>query len=559
MPRIESRFLPVTLVLALACHSPRPATAPVPVSTPGASPDTATLAARGADTAAAADTSDAPKRDVTGEAVKIFGDSVGASSADSAAEAAEPEAPTWDIDVRSYETQSRVAFFIDRYQHAAHDRFASWLERGGRYEPMIRAKLHAAGLPEDLTYLALIESGYDPHAYSSAAAVGIWQLMTSTARDVGLRVDWWVDERRDPVRSTEGAIKFLGYLEDQFGSLFLAAAAYNGGPGRISRGLTRYADDLEGQTGDQAFFALAEKDYLRAETKDYVPRLIAAALVAKDPKRYGFDITPDSALVYDTVRVGPATPLAAVAAAAHVEVSRIMTLNPGILRGVTPPHGSYTVHVPSGAAEGFDSAFAALPKDVRTAYTLAKTRKGETLMSLARRAGISVKELRWYNPELHPNRRGRLPAGEAVRFPSHAVVAAALDVPDPSIERYGSSGSRVASHVVKRGESLGLIAERYHTTVASLKRLNGLKKTVIYPGQVIIVRGSRARASASRSSHRSTASRGRATGGKIHVVKRGESLTSIARKYDTTVKALKKLNDLDGDMVRAGQKLVVRG
>lgn len=557
MPRIELRLLPGALLFALACHSARPATAPVPASTPRAGADTATAAARGADSAARADTANVGRHDVTGEALKIFGDSVGAPAADSAAEAAEPAAPTWDIDVRSYETQSRVAYFIDRYQHAAHDRFALWLEHGGRYEPMIRAKLHAAGLPEDLTYLALIESGYDPHAYSSAAAVGIWQLMTSTARDVGLRVDWWVDERRDPVRATDGAIKFLGYLNDQFGSLFLAAAAYNGGPGRISRGLTRYADDLEGQTGDQAFFALAEKDYLRAETKDYVPRLIAAALVAKDPKRYGFDITLDSALAYDSVRVGPATPLAAVATATHATVSRIVGLNPEILRGMTPPRDSFTVRVPVGTAARFDSAFAALPKGDRTAYKRAETRKGETLISVARRAGISAKELQWYNPKLHPNRRGRLAAGEVVLLPSPAVVRAALDVPDPDIERYGSSRGRVTSHVVKRGESLGLIAERYHTSAATLKRLNGLKKSVIYPGQVIIVKGSPARSKPSRASHRSTVAR--ASSEHVHVVKPGESLSSIARKYDTTVRALKKLNGLDGDGVRAGQRLIVRG
>ncbi|HEX6533991.1 MAG TPA: LysM peptidoglycan-binding domain-containing protein [Gemmatimonadaceae bacterium] len=555
MSRLDLRILPGALLFALACHAGRPAPAPTPAPAP---PTEGTNAAgsAGSDTtagAARADTTDVAPPEVTGEAVKIFGDSVGVAADDAAADAAEPEKPTWDIDVRSFETHKRVEYFIDRYQHAAHDRFGSWLQRGGRYEPMIRTKLHAAGLPEDLTYLALIESGYDPHAYSSAAAVGIWQLMTSTAKDVGLRVDWWVDERRDPVRATDGAIKFLGWLNDQFGSLFLAAAAYNGGPGRISRGLTRYADELEGQTGDEAFFALAEKDYLRAETKDYVPRLIAAALIAKDPKRYGFDITPDAPFTYDSVRVGPATPLAAVAEAARASVSEIVDLNPEILRGMTPPGDSFTVRVPVGAAAGFDSAFAALPIADRVAYTRQHTRRGDTFMSLARRAGVSVRELRWYNPKLRPNRHGRFATGETVLFPKHTVVAAALNVPDPSIERYGSSSGTVASHVVRRGESLGLIAERYHTTVASLKRLNGLKKTVIYPGQVIIVHGS----SHARRSRRSTA---RAHDGRrVHVVRRGESLTSIARKYDTTVQALKKLNGLDGDFLRAGQRLIVGG
>jgi membrane-bound lytic murein transglycosylase D len=321
--------------------------------------------------------------------------------------------------------------------------------------------------------------------------------MTSTARGTGLRVDWWVDERRDPVRSTDGAIKFLGWLNEQFGSLYLAAAAYNGGPGRIARGLTRYADDLEGQTGDEAFFALAEKDYLRAETRDYVPRLIAAALIAKDPKRYGFDLRYDSAFVYDSVRVGPTTPLAAVARAVHTTLDSVVDLNPEILRGVTPPRDSFTVRVPVGDGSGFDSAFAALPRAIRTAYKHETSRKGDTMARIARRAGITVKQLGWYNPKTKPNRHGRVAVGETMLIPTAAVVAAAHDVPDPSIERYGSSAHNV-THVVKRGESLGLIAKRYHSSVTSIMRLNGLRKSMIFPGQVLLVKGSKS------SSHRTT-------------------------------------------------------
>ena len=168
---------------------------------------------------------------------------------------------------------------------------------------MIRAKMKAGGLPEDMYYLALVESGFDPHAYSRAAAVGMWQFMTSTARDMGLRVDRWVDERRDPVRSTGAAVRFIRGLREEFGSLYLAAAAYNGGPGRVSRGLARYADDLEGTPGDDAFFVLAEKDYLRNETREYVPQLIAAALIAKEPTRYGMTLHALPPFAYDSVTV----------------------------------------------------------------------------------------------------------------------------------------------------------------------------------------------------------------------------------------------------------------
>ena len=303
----------VVALLVAACHPAPPAVAPTPIAPPApirspAEPPAAAAAAAAAGRDSGRSDAAVTPPEVTDAALRLFGDSlatVGAAApADSATAAggdaaaapvaatdsAAVPAPVWDIDVRSYETRHRVTYFVARFQGEAHSRFSSWLERGGRYEPMIRGKLRAAGLPEDLTYLALIESGYDPDAYSSAAAVGVWQLMTSTAQGTGLRVDWWVDERRDPVRATDGAIRFLGWLRRQFGSLFLAAAAYNGGAGRVARGLTRYADELEGQSGDDAFFSLAGTDYLRAETRDYVPKLIAAALIAKDPARYGFDV-----------------------------------------------------------------------------------------------------------------------------------------------------------------------------------------------------------------------------------------------------------------------------
>src|SRR6185437_4680540 len=296
-----------------------------------------------------------------------------------------------------------------RLQNDAHDRFGDMLARGGRYEKMIRAKLKTAGLPQDLTYLALIESGYDPHAYSSAAAVGLWQLMSSTARGAGLRVDWWVDERRDPVRSTDAAIRFLRYLKEQFGSIYLAAAAYDGGPGRISRGLARYAGDFEGTSGDDLFFALADKKYLRSETKDYVPQLIAAALVAKEPARYGLRIEPEPPYAYDTVRVGPSTPLAAVAAAAATPPDSITGLNPQILRGVTPPRDSITVRVPVGHAAAFDSLWNTLDSTMRRAYTAVTTRRGDTFATIARRAGLTTRELKWYNHTLVTARSGRLP------------------------------------------------------------------------------------------------------------------------------------------------------
>ncbi|HEX7937840.1 MAG TPA: transglycosylase SLT domain-containing protein [Gemmatimonadaceae bacterium] len=414
-------------------------------------------------------------------------------------------APTWDIEVRSYETVDRVRHYVDMFTGPARDRFVSRLRLGTRYESMIRAKLRAGDLPEDMYFLALVESGFNPHAYSSAAAVGMWQFMTSTATGMGLRVDWWIDERRDPVRSTQAAVGFLRGLREQFGSMYLAAAAYNGGPGRIARGLSRYADDLEGTSGDDMFFALAEKKYLRNETREYVPQLVASALVAKEPARYGvtFDSLPPFA--YDSVRVGPRIPLAAVAAAADTTVAAIQELNPQILRGMTPPKDSVKVRIPVGAAIRFDSALRALPVEEKVGVRVVTTTSGATWSSLARKEPASVKaaSIALYNPGLKPARKtGLLAKGIQVLIPTPAVLAAALSVPDPSIERYGS-GNR--THVVKRGENLSVIAKRYGTTPAAIMRLNSLKKPLIFPGQELLVRATAAAKSGSKSSGKSAA------------------------------------------------------
>jgi membrane-bound lytic murein transglycosylase D len=358
--------------------------------------------------------------------------------------------------------------------------------------------MKAGGLPEDMYYLALVESGFDPHAYSRAAAVGMWQFMTSTARDMGMRVDWWVDERRDPVRSTAGAVRFIRGLRNQFGSLYLAAAAYNGGPGRVSRGLARYADDLEGTQAEDAFFVLAEKDYLRNETREYVPQLIAAALIAKDPVRYGMEIVPMSPFAYDSVQVPASTPLAAIAKAARVTTREIADLNSHLLRGMTPPRESFLVRLPVGTAVGFDSAFAALPPEARAATIRLETKKGDTPERLAREHGISTGALRAFNPSMEKLKSGRLAPGQTLVLPTPAVFAAALSIPDPAIERYPRSTASSRVHTVKRGETVRTIARKYGTSTEHLMRVNGLRKQVIFPGQTLLLTASSSRASARR-------------------------------------------------------------
>jgi membrane-bound lytic murein transglycosylase D len=358
---------------------------------------------------------------------------------------------TWDLDVLPYEGHQRVQRYVGLFTGPARGRFTDWLSRGTRYDGMVRAKLRAGGLPEDLYYLALVESGFEPHAVSHAGAVGMWQFMAETARDVGLRVDWWVDERRDPVRATDAAVRMMKWLRGQFGSLFVAAAAYNGGPGRVSRGIAQLAatdaatdaatavlsafDSAGGRApaagprpaGDARFFALADAGVLHTETVNYVPQLIAAALVAKEADRHGLRVRRVDPLAYDEVRVPPLTPLAAVAAASRSGRDEILDLNPHLLRGMTPPGAAATVRVPDGRGRLTAERLPELGDDARRAFRRLATRKRESYEALADRAGVSVALVRTYNPRLETvargKSRGRLVSGQAVRLPTAAVLA----------------------------------------------------------------------------------------------------------------------------------------
>jgi len=499
MIKITRAAAVVAVFSATACvHSsssaaaPSPATAPstnAPTNAPATRPAAAPVTQQAAPLPSAvvatkrADSVQIQAADVSKRATEVFGDTA------RIAVAAVDSAPSWDIDVESYASTARVEHYVRMFTGSAKERIQSRLTRGTQYEPMIRAKMREGGIPEDMYYLALIESGFDPNAYSRAAAVGMWQFMTSTGRDMGLRIDWWIDERRDPFKSTTAAVRFIKGLNEQFGSLYLAAAAYNGGPGRVSRGLSRYADDLEGTSGDDLFFALADKDYFRNETREYVPQLIAAALIAKEPERYGMEFQTLAPIAHDSVRVGPATPIAAIAHAAGVPTSNILDLNPQVLRGITPPKDSIFVRVPAGKADGFAVAFAELPKSEKRGMWTVVSKKGESLGSMAKGEGLTARQIALYNPKLKVLKSGNLAPGQTVIIPAVDVARAAANVPDPAVERYGSSVRGVSTHVVKSGETLGRIAKKYHTSSDALMRANGLKRPLIFPGQSLVVSG----------------------------------------------------------------------
>ncbi len=505
-----ARFLVLTAVLTAGCMRTNrpPATAPADGSSapsgtvdarPGAGQTPGDAQAVGIAAAGAASTArgtgdgkpvtttdSVSASDVTRETARVFGTEAPPPPTDTIAA---PGAPVWDIDVRSYETRTRVEDYVRIFSGRAKDAFEVALQRQTRYGPMIRERLKRRGLPEDLTYLALVESWFNPHAYSRAAAVGLWQFMAGTARGMGLRVDWWVDERRDPVRSTEAAARLLLGLREEFGSLYLAAAAYNGGSGRVSRGLARYADALDGVEGEDRFFALAEKSYLRRETRDYVPKIIAAALVGGEPARYGVRVESLPPYAYDSVHAPGGTPLAAVANALGVEASAIAELNFHVLRGMTPPSDSMWVRVPAGRATGFEERFSALEPAERRALERIESKKGQTMLSIAKKYGLTQKQLTWYNPKAAKLKSGALRSGQTILVPRRDVVVLARDVPNPSVERYPRRSSGVRRHRVASGETLSGIAKKYGVSVKTLVQLNGLKSARVMPGQSLVVSG----------------------------------------------------------------------
>lgn len=257
----------------------------------------------------------------------------------------------WDIPV---EWNASVERFVTLFSGAQSERMALYLKRSGRYEGMIRTKLREQGMPEDLLYLSMIESGFNPNARSSAQAVGLWQFMAGTARDYGLRVDAYVDERRDPEKSTDAALRYLQDLYRQFGSWNLAAAAYNSGDGTVRRALQATTGSEKGLEAD--FWRI--RRLLPSDTREYVPLIYAAALVGKDPQRYGLgDVERWLPVATDTVAVPGGTDLGVVARAVGASRGELRLLNPHLVRGMTPPGEPYPVQVPDGSSAQFARNF----------------------------------------------------------------------------------------------------------------------------------------------------------------------------------------------------------
>ncbi len=454
---------------------------------------------------------------------------------------------TYDLPIVMNE---RVKNSIIYFQTVASEAFEKYLRRSKKYTPMMKEILNQHGLPEDLIYLSLVESGYNPNAYSWARAMGLWQFIASTGRLYGLDRDWWVDERKDPVKSTHAACKFLKQLYNKFGDWELAMAAYNGGPGRVSRTIDQQDTD--------DFWKLR----LRRQTMDYVPLIMAATIIAKDPERYGFNVSDfEPEVVWDEVTIDRCLDLKLVAKSLGCELSELKELNPELLRNYTPPNTKkYVLKIPRGKAQIFWAAYESMPSPKETSWVKHTIGRGETISTIASRYGVSQYAI----SEANNLRSTRIIAGRQLIVPVPLDREYAAQTPR-SEKDYAASN---AIYEVRSGDTMWDIARAFGATVSALREANAIGRgSRIYVGQKL-----RIPSSASRLDGKNELNRGAvappvaaadAPEEKTNVsykVQYGDTLWDIARRFGTTTSYLRQINGLGrSSRITPGMTLKVTG
>jgi membrane-bound lytic murein transglycosylase D len=439
-----------------------------------------TVQVREVELAAAATEDDAvPTEPAAIDAVAALPVSDAPASAESMAQAkAVVEAEPHDLPV---ELNDAVLSCIDLYQGRLRDWFQEALDRGQQYLPEIRRVFAEEGIPQDLAYLALVESAFKTNAYSRAKAKGVFQFISATGKRYGLAVDWWIDERSDPDKATRAAARYLKDLYALFGDWNLAMAGYNAGEGKVLRGMSRYRKT--------DYWELRKTRALRRETKNYVPLIHAAIVIAKAPDRYGFVLNPNTRPEWEAVTVAGAYDLRVVADCAGQPVETLRQLNPELRRLATPADRSYALRVPPGSGGVLRTCLDELPADKRVAYRKHVVRRGQTLASIARANGVSAQAIAEANL-LASQRRLRpgtelvipVPAGRKAVVAASRATGRSAAAPAAGAT---ATGREVVRYRVRRGDTLSSIAEEHGTTIRKLQAWNGLKGTRITAGAVL--------------------------------------------------------------------------
>ena len=420
----------------------------------------------------------------------------------------------------------------------------NWISRSATYFPMFEEVLRAEGIPDELKYLSMIESALLPTANSHAGAAGLWQFMPATGREYGLNRTAWIDERLDPEKSTRAAAKYLKKLHRQFDDWYLALAAYNSGPGRVSRAVRRHG---QGST----FWDIYED--LPRETRNYVPMFIATATILTNPQAFNLPrIEPGPRYVYDRAHIEGSLDLRQVADLAGTDVETIRRLNPEIRHGVTPPsRNGYSLRVPQGSGQRFAQAYAALPEDQRRGATEYVVRRGDNLTVIARRHGTSVAALREMNgirgSIIQPGQRLYVPVGAGGYTLASSSGGSTYSPPVRRVADTAPASSSRSSRVtykVRRGDNLSTIARKHGVRVSDIKGWNDLSSDRIRSGQRLTI-------------YPGQAGSGSGATRVTYKVRRGDNLSTIARKYGVRVSDIKAWNDLSSDRIRSGQRLTI--
>lgn len=393
---------------------------------------------------------------------------------------------------------ARVLSYIELFQGRLREWFQAALQRGQAYMPMITSALRAEGLPQDLAFVPIVESAFHTNALSRAKARGVWQLMRGTAVEQGLRHDWYIDERANPERATEAAVKYLGVLNRMFkGDWHLTLASYNGGPGTVQRAMKRR------KVSD--FWRLAELNRaIPRETRDYVPMVLAAMVVARNPEQYGFSAEPASPPAYETVTLPGPVDLRRIAEWAGVAVDDIQRLNPELRRLTTPLRGAgHVLRVPEGAAAEVGAQLAAAADQDLVALQYHKVKKGETLTSIARKLRVRGLDLAEAN---YLTLKSRVRPGDRLVIPRAPTALLAGGAPSPAAAPDRTPAARTANggngagqaasrtkvtYRVRKGDTLYSIARAFRTTVDAIRGWNDLKGDRIVPGDRLTVYTSR--------------------------------------------------------------------
>ena len=435
----------------------------------------------------------------------------------------------------------RVVAYVDYFSTRHKEFFAASLTRSGRYVQDFQRVFEQAGIPKDLVFMAHVESAFKTNAYSRAKAKGIFQFIAGTGRRYGLRIDSWVDERSDPDKSAQAAAAYLKDLYGMFGDWYLALAAYNAGEGKISRSLA--------QTRKSDFWSLASTRSLRAETRNYVPAILAATLIAKQPGKYGFDVQPDSPVASERIRIDGQTDLRVLARLAQIDPEALRQLNPHLRRGMTPPGSSTDVRVPVGLADVVNQAYANLPAAERLVLARHQVDKGESIGAIAQRYGVSASAI------TNANRLGK---GAALR-PGQELIIPAVAPPSSEIDLNRTSA---VAYRVRRGDTLSRIATRYRTSAGAIAAASGIGlHSNLNIGQRLVIPAKRSGrrapvATAQKSRPAPVASNDTPV---VHTVRRGETLYRIADHYQVTVDQICALNRIaPNGVLYPGTRLKIR-